>query len=243
MPQVSIITPTINRQALLPALWDCIRAQSFQDFEWLVHDGSAKRAPMFDAIDDPRISYMHVPGPMTIGAKRNALCAAAKGEIIVHFDDDDFYGRHYVERMASFMTDVNVDFVKLFGFFLYHRPRRIFAYWDLEKDFPRHFLLHPGSGHPCIPVKYHRPAAAQWGYGFSYVFYRHIWEAIRFPDQGHGEDQIFADKAVAKFKTAGKQDFACSCLHIIHTSNLSIAFPQQILPTESLIKLFPDFPA
>ncbi len=30
--------------------------------------------------------------PMTIGAKRNALCDAAKSEIIAHFDDDDFYG-------------------------------------------------------------------------------------------------------------------------------------------------------
>ena len=35
--------------------------------------------------------------------QRNALCAAVKGEIIAHFDDDDFYGLHYIERMVSFM--------------------------------------------------------------------------------------------------------------------------------------------
>ena len=29
---------------------------------------------------------------MTIGAKANALCDAAKSEIIAHFDDDHFYG-------------------------------------------------------------------------------------------------------------------------------------------------------
>ena len=33
-----------------------------------------------------------MPEPMTIGAKRNALCDAAKSKIIAHFDDDDFYG-------------------------------------------------------------------------------------------------------------------------------------------------------
>ena len=33
-----------------------------------------------------------MPEPMTIAAKRNALCDAAESEIIAHFDDDDFYG-------------------------------------------------------------------------------------------------------------------------------------------------------
>jgi glycosyltransferase involved in cell wall biosynthesis len=241
MPRVSIITPTFNRPDLLPALWDCVRAQSVQDFEWLVHDGSPERVQIFDAINDQRISYTHVPEPMTIGAKRNALCAAAKGEIIAHFDDDDFYGPRYIERMVSFMEDLNVDFVKLFGFFLYHRMRNEFAYWDLERDFPLHFCLHTSPEQPLTLVKRRGGVSAPWGYGFSYVFYRHVWDAIHFPDQNHGEDQVFADNAVAKFKSAGKQDFACSCLHIIHTTNTSIAFPQQILPKESLAQLFPDF--
>jgi len=82
MPRVSIITPTINRQDLLPALWDCVRAQSVEDIEWLVFDGSPQRAPMFEGIDDPRVCYRHVADSMTIGAKRNALCDAATGEII-----------------------------------------------------------------------------------------------------------------------------------------------------------------
>jgi glycosyltransferase involved in cell wall biosynthesis len=108
MPRVSIITPTLNRQDLLPALWDCVRAQSVEDIEWLVFDGSPQRAPMFDGIDDPRVCYRHVADSMTIGAKRNALCDAAKGEIIAHFDDDDFYGPRYIESMISLMTDLNV---------------------------------------------------------------------------------------------------------------------------------------
>jgi glycosyltransferase involved in cell wall biosynthesis len=149
MPRVSIITPTRCRQDFLPALWDCVRTQSFQDIEWLIHDGSANPL-MFDALDDPRVHYNHVPGPMMIGTKRNALCRAAQGEIIAHFDDDDYYAPKYIERMLSFMTDLNVEFVKLFGFFVYRRTKLpIFAYYNLETDFPVHYLLQPGDGSLC----------------------------------------------------------------------------------------------
>ena len=64
-----------------------------------------------------------------------------EGDIIAHFDDDDFYGPRYIEGMVSLMTDLNVDFVKLFGFFLYHRTHDVFAYWDLEREFPVHWRL------------------------------------------------------------------------------------------------------
>jgi glycosyltransferase involved in cell wall biosynthesis len=241
MPQVSIITPTFNRQTLLPALWEGVCAQSVQDIEWLVHDHSLQRAAMFDAINDPRVRYVHVPREMSIGAKRNYLCDAAHGEVIVHFDDDDFYAPHYVESMLSLMRDQNADIVKLFGFFLYQQKHRIFAYWDLERDFPLHFRLSPAD----------QPAAmwnngqmsGRWGYGFSYVFHRKVWQAVQFPDQNHGEDAVFANTAVdqLEFRSAGKQDVTCSCLHIIHDGNTSIAFPQQILLAESLPILFPKF--
>jgi glycosyltransferase involved in cell wall biosynthesis len=161
MPKVSIITPTINRQELLPALWDGIRAQSVQDFEWLVHDGSPERAQMFDGIHDQRVRYMPLPGEMSIGVKRNHLCDVARGEIIAHFDDDDFYGPRYIERMLSFMEDLHVDFVKLFGFFLYHRTRREFAYWNLEKDFPQHYLLGPNPAQHRTLARYRGGATAQ----------------------------------------------------------------------------------
>jgi len=239
MPRVSIVTPTVNRQDLLPDLWKCVRAQSFQDIEWLVHDGSAQPASSLTAIGDPRIKYTHAPQAMTIGAKRNELCRAAQGEVIVHFDDDDFYGSQYVARMLSFMTDRNADFVKLFGFFLHHRPRNLLAYWDLETDFPMHFLLAPN--HPPQAVRNNGQMSGKWGYGFSYVFSRRVWEAIQFPDRNHGEDQPFADAAVTTFKSAGMQDFDRLCLHVIHTSNAAITFPQQILPDNSLAQLFPDF--
>ena len=37
-----------------------------------------------------------------IGEKRNALAKMARGQFLVHFDDDDFYGEEYVaQRIAD----------------------------------------------------------------------------------------------------------------------------------------------
>jgi glycosyltransferase involved in cell wall biosynthesis len=255
MPKVSIITPSMNRHHFLPMLWDCVRTQSvFQDIEWLVHDGS-EQAAEFDWLSHPQIRYLHGPGEMTIGAKRNVLCAAAQGEIIAHFDDDDYYAPQYIENMLSLMTERNVDFVKLFGFFLYQRTHEVFAYWDLVRDFPWHWRLEPNV--PPWKERNNGHMSGRWGYGFSYVYRRQLWEACqfieqpRFPgDRGFGEDQIFAD-AVPNCRKAGKQDYsthendfiAGSCIHVIHASNMSLAYPQQILPRDWLRRFFPHFDA
>ncbi len=240
MPRVSIITPTENRQDLFPAIWNCVRTQSVEDFEWLVHDGSARPARMFEAIGDARVRYMHDPKQMTIGAKRNALCEAAKGNIIVQFDDDDHYAPHYIERMLFFMNERGVDFVKLFGFFLYCRGNKTLAYWDLEYDLPVHFVLSPNA--PLNAGRYVGGGDAQWGYGFSYVFCRRVWETIPFPDRNHGEDHEFASAVVKRFKSAGMQDQDRLCVHVIHAGNSSIVFPQRILRRSQLMNCFPTSP-
>jgi glycosyltransferase involved in cell wall biosynthesis len=256
MPKVSIITPTKNRQHFLSMLWDCVHSQSlFQDTEWLIHDGS-QQAAAFEWMKPPHVRYYHVPGEMTIGAKRNALCDVAQGEIIAHFDDDDYYSPEYIKNMLALLTDKNVDFVKLFGFFLYQPARDVFAYWDLLSDLPWHWVL--GGNEEPRRQRNNRHMSGAWGYGFSYVYRRQVWQRSPFPEKPHipgdqsgfGEDQVFAD---AVHRKAGKHDFAPdlnsfspgSCIHVIHASktshNMSLAFPQQILEQEWLPTLFSDF--
>jgi glycosyltransferase involved in cell wall biosynthesis len=254
MPRVSIITPTMeDRHRFLPMLWDCVRTQSvFRDVEWLIRD-SSQRAATFDWIGR-HVRYQHAPDEMTIGAKRNVLCAAAQGETIVHFDDDDYYGPQYIQNMLLLMTDKKVDFVKLFGFFLYQRDHDVFAYWDLESDLPWHWLLQPNA--PASKARNNSHMSGPWGYGFSYVYRREVWRANHFPEvphipgdrRGFGEDKIFAD-AVPEDRKAGKQDYTPhendfipgSCIHVVHTNNMSVKYPQQILPRDWLPRFFPHF--
>lgn len=231
MPKISIITPTQNRETFLQGIWDCVQSQTIQDIEWLVHDGSPQPSKLLSGLKDPRLRYTHHPKTTSIGAKRNALVASAQGEFIIHMDDDDYYGPGYVEAMLTFMVQANADIVKLFGFYLYHQASQRFAYWDLEHAFPFHYLLHPHR--PDTPVGRRQVGAREaWGYGFSYVYHRRVWDQHKFPDQGHGEDQVFADAAIADFPHAGMQDRQQLCVHVIHTTNTSMSFPQQLLPQD-----------
>ncbi|WP_414462445.1 glycosyltransferase family 2 protein [Hyphomicrobium sp. DY-1] len=231
MGKISIITPTENREAFLPAIWDCVKSQSIQDFEWLIHDGSPQPSVALSAITDPRVRYIHSTQPMSLGAKRNVLVGSAVGDTIIHMDDDDYYAPEYIEAMLTLLVQSNADIVKLYGFYLYHQASQRFAYWDLEHTFPFHYLLHPRR--PDTPVGLRMVGAKEaWGYGFSYVYHRRVWDKRKFPDQGHGEDQVFADAAIAEFRHAGMQDRQQLAVHVIHTSNTSVSFPQQLLPAD-----------
>jgi cellulose synthase/poly-beta-1,6-N-acetylglucosamine synthase-like glycosyltransferase len=85
-------------------------------------DDAPRPAPIFDAIGDARVRYMHVPNRMTIGAKRNALSEAAGGEVVALFDDDDFYAPHYIADMLSLMDERSADFVQAVRLFPLRAP-------------------------------------------------------------------------------------------------------------------------
>ncbi|WP_414463332.1 glycosyltransferase family 2 protein [Hyphomicrobium sp. DY-1] len=242
MPKISIITPTLNREQHLPAIWDCVRSQTIQDVEWLVHGDSVQESQFMKELaeEDDRVHYQHSKNQMWVGAKRNELVSKAKGDTIIHFDDDDYYAPGYIEGMLTFMANSNTDFVKLFGFFLYHQRSGYFGYWDLEVAFPVHYIMDPRLADLHAGPK-HRNDQDQFGYGCSYVYAKKVWDRQPFPDVKFGEDQPFAEAAGKAFACAGMQDHGFLMVHVIHNSNSSIVYPQQILPRDVGVQLFPGF--
>jgi glycosyltransferase involved in cell wall biosynthesis len=94
-PFVSILTPTYNRRAFIPQLIQCIKHQTYPRarLEWVILDDGADSvwdllAPHKDTLN---IQYIRSEEKLNIGAKRNRLHAAARGEILVNMDDDDYY--------------------------------------------------------------------------------------------------------------------------------------------------------
>jgi hypothetical protein len=83
------------------------------------------------------------------------------------------------KALLSLMRDQNADIVKLFGFFLYQPKHKVFAYWDLERDFPLHFRLSPANQPSAMSNNGQMPG--RWGYGFSYVFHRKVCKQFNFP--------------------------------------------------------------
>jgi glycosyltransferase involved in cell wall biosynthesis len=101
---VTAICPTRNRPEWMKNLLTCFESQTYLNAELLiVADGIDVQCKISEAlpVDEPRrhrVRYIYLNNRMTIGGKRNFACSRAHGEIIVHFDDDDWSGP---ERIAS----------------------------------------------------------------------------------------------------------------------------------------------
>lgn len=95
---------TRNRRQWLPQAIACYQAQSYARRELLIlSDGEDVRDLV--PLDDPSIRLLHLEGRPEIGAKRNFGCERAAGEVIAHWDDDDYSapGRlsDQVERLCN----------------------------------------------------------------------------------------------------------------------------------------------
>lgn len=92
-PLVTCIMPTADRRAWVPRAIACFQRQDYANRELLVLDDGLDR--IADLIPpDPRIRYVALEGHMVIGEKRNRACELARGELIAHWDDDDWHAPH-----------------------------------------------------------------------------------------------------------------------------------------------------
>jgi glycosyltransferase involved in cell wall biosynthesis len=85
----SCILPTYNRRSFVAQAIDYFRRQDYPDRELIIVDDGTD--PVEDlASHDPTIRYLRLDARQTVGAKRNLACREARGEIILHWDDDDW---------------------------------------------------------------------------------------------------------------------------------------------------------
>lgn len=100
-PLISCLCPTRNRQGLLQQAIRLFSAQSYPNLEMVIACDSDDPASqdLVRQSGDPRLNLVVGPPPeiMTLGAKRNNAIAAANGEYIAVWDDDDWY---HVDRIA-----------------------------------------------------------------------------------------------------------------------------------------------
>jgi glycosyltransferase involved in cell wall biosynthesis len=242
-PAVSIITPTFNRPALLVAQEEFVRAQSEQDFEWLILDDSPEPCGHFAGIADSRIRYHHLAGPpMLVSAKRNWLCERAKAPVIAQFDDDDFYAPGYLAHMLARLKQTEADIAKLSAWFVYSAQLKRLGYWDTVNTLGLHFTFGP---EPVLNAFFNQTPPENMknnyaGYGFSYVFKKAMWEKAPFPHVKYASDYGFVSAALARgCRLDHFADADGLCLHVLRKDNMSKSFPQYLLPDLMLGKLFP----
>jgi glycosyltransferase involved in cell wall biosynthesis len=89
-PLVSCILPTYNRKHFLLQAIAYFKRQNYPNRELVIVDDGTE--PVDDVVaEDHRINYIRLPKRHSIGAKRNMACSAARGEIVIFWDDDDWY--------------------------------------------------------------------------------------------------------------------------------------------------------
>jgi len=242
-PRVSVITPTRNREWHLQNLLSCFRSQTYNNLELLVLDDSERPSPLLQAeCRHPLIRYIHSTQPLSVGEKRNRLVQASAGDVIVQFDDDDFYAPRYVETMVGRLE--HHDLVKLGAWFGFSCARNLFFYWDTTCISPVHFVV--GANDSVVPVAFSPEMATPeyieknlWGYGFSYAYRKRVLEKARFADADWGEDLAFVEAARSHgFHLSQFADAEGLALHVIHGLNTSRVFPQYLIPPAVANHLF-----
>lgn len=92
-PLVSCIMPTHNRRRFVPQAFHYFFRQDYPNKELIILDDGTD--PVDDLVpEDPRIRYLRLDKKHILGTKRNLACEHAHGDIIAHWDDDDWIAPH-----------------------------------------------------------------------------------------------------------------------------------------------------
>lgn len=163
---ISCIMPTADRRSFVPAAIRCFLAQNYNEKELvIVDDGADSVADLVP--DDPRIRYFRNEPRQPVGAKRNFACRAARGEVLVHWDDDDWSApwrlRYQVEQLHAEGADIC-------------GLSRVWFYASEEKRAWEY--VYPSRQKP-------------WVYGASLCYTREFWQRHPFPEIRQGEDTRF----------------------------------------------------
>ena len=112
-PKVSVIIPTLNRDAFLFQSMQDILAQDYPDFELVVVDQSPKPTDDVKALIDAnpdKIRYFNVDFK-GLPQARNFGWQRAEGEILLYIDDDIRAGDQLIKEHAQCFNDASIGMV------------------------------------------------------------------------------------------------------------------------------------
>jgi hypothetical protein len=166
-PLVSCIMPTHDRRAFIPRAVQQFLSQDYPRRELIViddgHDIVADLIP-----PDPRIRYVRLERRVPLGSKRNTACQLSRGELIVHWDDDDWMAPWRIAYQARAMREHPDAAICGLARVLFYDPTRHQAFEYAPE-----------------------PTAPRWVAGGTMCYRRTWWEAHRFADVDRGEDTRF----------------------------------------------------
>lgn len=226
LPSVAVFAPTcVDRHFMHDTLYHNFNTQTYEGkIQLVVYDGECKRGSPGRRVNkdkllheelqstylkekaeqDKRVLY-HFDGSRSganVGAKRIWMAANTESELIIHFDDDDYYSPDYIKTMVEALQAEDADFVKLHSWALYGDFReggtkeRKFVHIDYSNSWLKH------------------------AFGFTFAFRRELLKYAEYQDpaKGNNEDYMFAKEVLHNaedFKFHTIADDACLVLRVV----------------------------
>jgi len=200
-PLVSCIMATRDRRAFVAQSVRYFLRQSYANRELVIVDDG------YDQVDDlvrgdERLRHVRAEPGTTLGAKRNLACELARGELIAHWDDDDWVGPARLEAQVQSLTSSGATATAA-GELLHYR---------LEVGDAWLYRAPPGSNASLA--------------GGTLLYRRSAWLDAPFPPTGLGEHRGFLS-ALPKDRVlpAPAPDFYVAVIHGKNASNASVEPP------------------
>lgn len=219
-PMVSCIMPTYNRREFIPNAIRYFLRQDYDNKELIIiDDGTDNIADLVP--DAPMIRYYRLDQKITLGAKLNLAAGYANGDIIAHWDDDDWYAVRRLKYQVSALQQAQTDVCGI----------NHLLYYDLQKQNAYQYIY---------------PANQRvWLLGSSLCYTRETWNRHRFAEIDVGMDGLFV-WSMPSDRVTVLPDPTFS-VHMIHNSNVS---PKKTdgtwwhhFPVEEIEKVMgPDWP-
>ena len=193
IPLVSCIMPTYNRRSFVPQSITYFDRQVYPNKELIILDDGTD--PVSDLVpDDPRIRYFRINQKHTVGFKRNLACQKVEGDIVLHWDDDDWASNWRISYQVDSLISSQSDICGLDRIYFYDSDSG--QAWE---------YVYKGKGN--------------WVYGGTLCYTIDYWSRNPFPDMDIGEDNHFVlDNPGAKVLRLADSRFY---LGIIHPGNTS----------------------
>lgn len=169
-PLVTCLMPTYNRPAFVPRAVEFFLRQDYEPRELLIVDSGSERAAGL-VPPDPRIRYVPLGRRPTVGTARNLGCELARGDMILHWDDDDWDAPHRIRYQVESLLGSDAELCGL----------NEVLYYDCRDGTAWRYS--------------YKAAQPPWVHGNSMCYRRTFWVKTPFEDVDIGEDTRFVARA------------------------------------------------
>ena len=172
LPLVSIVTPTRDRPRFLRQCAAYIQRQTYAGpLEWVIVNSGGPAEAFTGTLLNARGG---------LGQLHNLGNRAARGRIIVHFDDDDWHAPDRIEKQVRALMQPGVELVCTDDYLVYFGPGRACKSWTWGLD--------------------------RFRSGGSFAYWREVWERSPFAGIQQGEDHVFAQPIRHRAKARNMRD-------------------------------------